>query len=105
MKAKVVMLYTLNLYGTACQLYVSKTGRKEQELLCKTVNVWSSFYGKKGSKLLQPCSYLTETFSLRSNKKRKSIFKIFCILTVSSSRSVLLEFSFTINQRQDFKTI
>ena len=36
----------------------------------------------KGKHLLQPCSYLTETFSSEAMKKRKSIFKIFCILTV-----------------------
>ena len=46
-ESSMIMLYTLNLYSAACQLYVSKTGRKkEQELLCKTVNVCSSCYGK-----------------------------------------------------------
>ena len=69
------MLYTLNLYSTACQLYVSKTGRKkEQELLCKTVNIWSSFYGKREAAFtaLQLSNW---NIFLRSNKKRKSMDK------------------------------
>ena len=28
---QIIMLYTLNLYSVVCQLYLNKTGRKQQE--------------------------------------------------------------------------
>lgn len=88
-----ITLYTLNLYSTAHQLYVSKTGRKkEQELLCKTVNVWSSCYGKREASFTT-LQLSNRNIFFRSNEKKKVYFQnILHTHSHDSSRSVLLEF-------------
>ena len=30
--SQIIMLYTLNLYSAACQLYLSKTGREKKDM-------------------------------------------------------------------------